>query len=131
MMKAGGPKGRAAMLAIDPEALDAKSREYYGRIHKAIEATTYDALHKRFDGMPGEAKLADDELKKRLATMYANFGKDDTTSPAALVNSGLPADFLVSQLTQIRSRMFNRVSNEALDDVEEYLASGIGMADAD
>jgi hypothetical protein len=49
--------------------------------------------------------------------MYENYGKDDKTSPEAIFNSGLPNDFLVSELTRIRGRMFYRVSDEALSDV--------------
>jgi hypothetical protein len=118
MMRNGGPLGRVAMLAVDSKALDPKSREYYEKIHKAVEATSYEGLRKQIEGMPGEANLSDEELKKRLAAMYANYGKDDNTNPAAVINSNLPSAFLIDELTKIRSRTFNRISNEALGDVE-------------
>jgi hypothetical protein len=118
MMRAGGAPGRAAMLGINPSDFGAGSQEYYAKIRKDIEATTYEALREQFSGLPGAARLGDGELKKRLSAMYANYGKDDSTSPAAILNSGLPVPYLVSELTRIRERMFYRLSDEALSDVE-------------
>src|ERR1700741_4550219 len=46
MMKSGGPQGRAAMLEVHPNDLDAHSREYYAKVRPAIESTTFDVLHK-------------------------------------------------------------------------------------
>jgi hypothetical protein len=118
MMQVGGPQGRELMLQIDPRSLDAKSAEYYGKIRKAIERTSYEAMRAQFSKLPGERNLPDDELKKRLSAMYESYGKDDKTSPEAVVSSGLPSAFLIDQLTRIRSRMFYRLSDEALNDVE-------------
>ncbi len=118
MMQSGGPEGRATMLAINPKDFDSDSQQYYAKIRGAIEGQSYDALRKGFAGIPGDSKLSDQELKKRLTAMYANYGKDDKTSPEAILNSGLPKDFLISELTRIRSRMFYRISDEALSDVQ-------------
>lgn len=117
MMKTGGPQGRAAMLAIKPGEFDAKSRDYYGKIRKDIEATSYQTLRGQFSRFPGAASLSDGEVKRRLSAMHANYGKDDDTSPAAIVNSGLAGSFLIGELTRIRERMFYRISDEALSDV--------------
>jgi hypothetical protein len=117
MMKAGGPRGRAMMLALNPGDFDARSREYYGKVRRDIEATAYELLRGQFGRFPGDARLGDGELKRRLSAMHANYGKDDRTSPEAVVNSGLPAAFLIGELTRIRARMFHRVSDEALTDV--------------
>jgi hypothetical protein len=117
MMKIGGPRGRAIMLAIKPGDFDDKSREFYGKVKKDIEATSYSILRKQFTGIPGIAKLSGDDLKKRLSAMYENYGKDDEISPEAVLNSDLPRDFLINELLRIRSRMFYRLSDEALSDV--------------
>jgi hypothetical protein len=117
MMKAGGARGRAAMLEINPREYDAKSQEYYGKIRKDIEATTYEALREQFSGLPGTPKLSADEVKKRLSAMYENYGKDTITNPVAILNSGLPRQYLTGELTRIRERMFYRLSDEALSDV--------------
>jgi hypothetical protein len=117
MMKMGGPQGRAAMLSLNPGDFDAKTREYYETIRKDIEATSYEVLRGQFSRFPGAAKLGDDEVKRRLSVMHANYGRDDKTSPAAIVNSALAGSFLVGELTRIRARMFYRISDEALSDV--------------
>jgi hypothetical protein len=118
MMKLGGPQGRAIMLRVDPKELDTKSQEYYGKIRKQVEAASYESLRGQFAGLPGHAKIDNEALKKRLSAMYANYGKDDETSPMDILDSSLPGDFLISELTRIRSRSFQRVSDEALSDVE-------------
>ncbi len=50
--------------------------------------------------------------------MLAKFGQDDRTSPLSLLNSGLPAPYLLGELAKIRSQMLFRLSDEALSDVE-------------
>lgn len=118
MMRVGGPQGRAVMLAINPKDFDAKSQEYYAKVAKDIETTSYETLRKQFNGAPHTAAIGDNELKKRLSAMYANYGKDDETSPTAILDSRLPRDYLIGELTRIRDRMFYRLSDEALSDVE-------------
>lgn len=117
MMKAGGPEGRASMLRIDPKNFDAQSQEYIKRVRPQIEATSYQFLRKQF--APGReiTPLTDDILKKRLADMFENNGKDDTTDPGAVLDSTLPRTFLISELLRIRARMFRRLSDEGLSDV--------------
>ena len=117
MMSAGGPQGRSFMLSLNPKNFDAKSQQYYERVRRDIEAVSYQAIRKQFSGS-GRPVLTDAELKKRLAAMYENYGKDKDTNPGAVLDSGLPKDFLINELQRIRSRMFNRLSDEALHDVE-------------
>ncbi len=50
--------------------------------------------------------------------MYDNYGKDDSTSPMAIIDADLPSKYLISKLQSIRSRMFYRVSDEALSEIE-------------
>ena len=50
--------------------------------------------------------------------MYADYGKDNRLNPQALLDSRLGRDYLIGELIRIRSRMFSRVSDEALSDVE-------------
>ncbi len=106
------------MLGINTKDFDAKSQEYYARIRQDIEATNYEVLQKQFSGIPGKTRLSDSDMKQRLSVMYANYGKDDKLSPEAMLNSGLPVQYLVGELTRIRERMFYRISDEALSDIE-------------
>jgi hypothetical protein len=117
MMKAGGPQGRAFMLGITPRDFDAQSQGYFQRVRPQIEATSYETLRKQFSRGGDFARLSDDVVKKRLADMYKNNGKDDITDPRALLDSPLPRTFLINELLRIRARMFRRLSDEGLNDV--------------
>ena len=117
MMKAGGREGRAAMLALTPKDFDAQSLEYFQKVRPLIEATSYETLRKPFSRDGDFAPLGEDVLKKRLADMYNNNGKDDITDPRAILDSTLPRSFLINELVRIRARMFRRLSDEALHDV--------------
>ncbi len=121
MMTLGGPDGKAAVLALDASHLDPKSKAYHKRILpevKRVSAESLGAAVKRLDETGGGKEIADDELKRRLKKMYDNFGVDNDTSPSALISSKLPRDYLIDQLKKIRSRMFFRANNHALEDVE-------------
>ena len=117
MMKTGGPEGRASMLRLNPKDFDAQSQEYFERVRPQIEATSYETLRKQFSTGRDFAPLTEDSLKKRLAAMYENYGKDDTTEPSAVLDSTLPRTFLINELLRIRARMFRRLSDEGLSDV--------------
>ena len=117
MMKTGGSEGRAAMLRLSPKDFDAQSQEYFERVRPQIEATSYETLRKQFSTGRDFAPLTEDTLKKRLAAMYENYGKDDTTEPSAVLDSTLPRTFLINELLRIRARMFRRLSDEGLSDV--------------
>ncbi len=117
MMRTGGPQGRSFMLSVNPKDFDIKSQQYYAKVRKDIEAVSYQTLSAQFSGA-GKSALTDKELKQRLAAMYENYGKDKDTEPSAILNSSLPKNFLISEIQRIRSRMFYRLSDEALDDVQ-------------
>jgi len=118
MMVNGGPQGRDTMLNVDRAELDPQSKQHYDKVRAAIEAQDYAQLRKRFDQFTGETRLSEDQIKQRLAQMYADYGKDNRLNPQALLDSRLGKDYLIGELIRIRSRMFSRVSDEALSDVE-------------
>jgi len=118
MMVNGGPQGREAMLHLEPARLDAKSQQQYEKVKPAIEGQNYAQLRKKFDSFAGERKVDDEQLKERLAKMYESYGKDSRLNPQALLDSALPKELLITELMRIRTRMFMRVSNETLSDVE-------------
>ena len=117
MMKAGGREGRAAMLGLTPRDFDAQSREYFQKVRPLIEANSYEMLRKQFSRGGDFTPLGEDVVRKRLADMYKNYGKDDITDPRAILDSTLPRTFLINELWRIRARMFHRLSDEALHDV--------------
>jgi hypothetical protein len=118
MMMAGGPEGRATLLAVDPAKLEPKAREYYQKVRADVEKFSYQAAVQRIGSSTGSDTMPEELLKKRLSVMYDNFGKDDDISPSVIINSRLPRQFLAGELVRIRSRMFFRLSDEALDDVK-------------
>jgi hypothetical protein len=118
LMTAGGPKGRAILLQVKPADLDAASSSYYEGIKGHVESTDYAAVRKSLDEIPGDSRLGDDEVRKRLAAMIANRGRDDRTAPRAILDSSLPRDFLAAQLRQVRRAALTRISDEALEDVK-------------
>ena len=73
MMTVGGPRGRDAMLAVPIQTFDAKSRQYYAEVRRDIEATTYVALQKQFEGFPGSGGMSDTDIKNALSVMYRNY----------------------------------------------------------
>lgn len=117
MMQVAGPDGRRFMLSVDPQQLDAQSREYLPQVRKGIEDMSFELYKAHLESIQGDHNLPDAEVSARLEAMIANAGKDDRTSPAAILNSGLGSEVLIGKLTTIRSRMFFRLSDEALDDV--------------
>lgn len=117
MMKSGGPQGRAAMLDLRVNDLDARSREYYAKVRPAIESTNFDSLRKQF-GPAGTNKLSDEQVKARLTAMNAHYGKDEATRPLDILNATLSRDYLTKELAAIRARTFFRLSDEALSDAE-------------
>jgi hypothetical protein len=101
-----------------PKDFDQKTLQYYNSVRNKIVSVTYESIKGGFEGFPGDSRLSDDEVKKRLALMYENYGKDEDTNPMAILNSSLPREYLIGELKKIRSRILHRISDEALSDVE-------------
>jgi hypothetical protein len=118
MMSTGGPKGREFLLGVDPAALDPKSREYFNEVRGKIASVGYEEMKASFAGLPGETRLSPQEVRARLSAMIANAGKDDRTSPQAILDADLPPAFLIAELLRVRKATFQRVSNEALTDAQ-------------
>jgi hypothetical protein len=102
-MRLGGEKGRRIVLDTDIKRFDDKTHEYFQKIKPAVEGQSYEIMYKSFESLPGDKTLSDDVLKERLKAMYENYGKDDITSPIAILNSKLPVDYLINELVKIRS----------------------------
>jgi len=118
MMQVAGPAGRDFMLKLDSSKLDPKSREYLSKIHPAIQGMSFGMIRSSLASIPGDKKLADTEVTTRINAMIANYGKDDRTSPLAILDSGLSTDSLIASLLKVRSLSLYRLSDEALSDVE-------------
>jgi hypothetical protein len=106
------------MLKLDPSKLDAQSREYLAKVHPAIQSTSFEGVRKSLAEFPGDKKLSDQQVTSRLDAMIANFGKDNRTSPLAILDSGVASDVLIATLLKVRTVSLYRISDEALGDVE-------------
>jgi hypothetical protein len=117
LMTMGGPQGRWLLLGVNPRELDARTREYYAKIRRPVEETTFLELRKRF-GDGETQRIPDEELKTRIAAMNAGYGRDLRVSPAAILDSGLPREFLIEQLTRTRGLLLRRAAAEVPADVQ-------------
>jgi hypothetical protein len=127
MMQAAGPEGRDFMLGLDANRLDTQSQQYLAKILPAVRSTSFESAGKPLAKLPGDKVLTDAEVAVRLRAMLQNFGKNDRTSPLAILNSGLATQMLIQNLIQIRSRTLHRLSDEALSEVERtnYLINAL------
>lgn len=118
MMEAAGPQGRSFMLELQAGSFDERSRQYLASIQGPVRNMSYEPIRASFARLPGDKALPDVQVKERLAAMIKNFGKDERTSPLAVLDSGLSADFLIAELVKVRSRTLHRLSDEALSEVK-------------
>ena len=118
LMSIGGPQGRAAVLRIDAKSLDPQARQWLNEVRPQAEQMSFEGVRELIAKL-GSGQVVDGEaLKARLKAMYEAYGKDDTLSPLAILDSKLPKAYLIEQLEAIRSRIVYRVSDEALTDLE-------------
>lgn len=118
MMEVAGPSGKSKMLGLNTDSMDEKSRQYFESVKNDIAAQSYPYLKAYFDKLGDSKKVSGVEMKKILSDMYDNYGKDDETTPSTILNSDLPASYLIEQLQRIRARMLFRLSDEAPNDVK-------------
>jgi hypothetical protein len=117
-MQAAGPAGRDFLLGLADSKLESKARQYLTKIRPEIERMSLESYRSTFASFPGDKSLPDTEVAARLDAMIKHAGKDDRTSPLAVLDSGLGSAELIAQLLKVRSQTFLRLSDEALDDVQ-------------
>lgn len=118
LMTVGGPGGRDAVANLDTRNAPAKIRDYHASVLPAVREVSFARLSQSLKGFDGSDKhFSDAQLRQRMQLMYDNDGVDNETNPSNLVESGIPAVELLTQLKRIRARMLVRFDNHALDDV--------------
>jgi hypothetical protein len=116
LIRSGGPQGRFFLLALNARTLDKRTGEYYAKVRKGIQDTSFAQLARAFD-TDAHVRLPDEELKRRLAAMNSGYGSGDRVPPEAIVRSELPRAFLIEQLARAREGSLRRLTGSSLADV--------------
>jgi hypothetical protein len=119
LAKLGGKSGRAKVLEIEGIAADAQTREQLQQSRAMIEQISYATIAaslEQFEPRPSPSP-SPAEIDLRLAKMFDNYGVDHETHPLDVLDSTLADAELLDLMLRIRSRMFHRLNNHALDDV--------------
>jgi hypothetical protein len=112
LLRAGGPQGRATLLALDAKALQGKVHELFQPLREQLEKNPAQAP------APTAGGLADDEVRRRLALVEQQYGRYDAIALTDIAHARLPKQELLASLTRIRARCLLRVSDEALADFD-------------
>ena len=115
LARSGGPGGRDALLAVDPGKLEGKQREFFAPVAPQLKQMDYGKMR----GARSEAPISDDEVRRRLQTLYERYGQHDDLQASDILYSTLPKQYLIDELTRIRERTLLRVNDEALADLEQ------------
>lgn len=110
LLRAGGPQGRQALLALKPQGLSKEAMEFFAPMRQQ--------LAQQPAPQAGKGSLPDAEVRRQLDALEAGNGRYEGVDPSAIVQSRLPTQELIERLTRIRERSFARASNEALADIE-------------
>jgi len=116
LIRTGGPQGRFFLLGVDPKMLAPRTREYYNRIRKGVQETSFETLAKAFD-TETRVRIPDEELKRRMGAMTSGYGSGERVPPEAIVRSSLPRALLIEQLLRAREASLRRLTGSSLGDV--------------
>jgi hypothetical protein len=118
LMRMGGPRGRDILLALDANSMDEHTRSFYQGVREGIEGTSFASLTKSFTPFGAAENITPAQLEDRLTALYDNYGRLEKLNPATLVNAPMAREPLIARLLAIRTRMFYRISDDGLNDVE-------------
>lgn len=116
MMRAGGPEGRQALLALPAQGLSAEAREFMAQVREQLGRQPAPG------GGAGQASVPDAEVRRQLDALEGAADNGAAFDPAAILRSGLPRQELLERLARIRDRHFGRASNESLALIETTAA---------
>ena len=110
LLRAGGPQGRDALLALKPQGLAKEAVEFFAPIRQQ--------LAQQPAPQAGKGTVTDAEVRRQLDALEAANGRYEGIDPAAIAQSRLPRHELLERLARIRELSCARVTNEALADIE-------------
>jgi hypothetical protein len=124
MLRAGGPRGREALLTFDPRGLQGKAREFYLQTRQQLASMSFDTLVQQLaDAPPSEKappprRLDEAATRQLLAQLSATYGSYEGIQPMELALSAMPKEALIADLIALRERTLLRISGEALADAD-------------
>jgi hypothetical protein len=110
LLRAGGPQGREALLALKPHGLSKEALAFFAPLRQQIAQQPAPQA--------GKGTVPDAEVRRQLDALEAADGRYEGVDPSAIAQSRLPRQELIERLSRIRERTFARASNEALADSE-------------
>jgi hypothetical protein len=110
LVRAGGPQGRQALLALKPQGLSKEALAFFAPMRQQ--------LAQQPAPQAGKGALPDAEVRRLLDALEASGGSYEGIDPAAIAQSRLPKQELLERLARIRERGFARATNEALADID-------------
>lgn len=116
LMRAGGPEGRQALLALPAQGLSKDAVEFMAPLREQL------ARQPAPGGGAGQAGASDVETRRQLDALEAADGSYQAADPASILRSGLPRQELLERLSRIRERNYGRATNEALAEIETTAA---------
>lgn len=113
MMQAGGPAGRAQVLALPTDRLEPRSRDQLAKLRGEIEAVNYSSLRERLEGLAGD-KLDAAEIRSRLNRLIAGEAGAPDLNPVAMLDSDIPSAELIGLLEAWRRTLYGVASDDTL-----------------
>jgi hypothetical protein len=110
LLRAGGPQGREALLALKPQGLSKEALEFFTPLRQRIAQQPAPQA--------GKGVVPDGEVRRQLDALEVANGRFEGVNPSAIVQSRLPKQELIERLSRIREGISARASNEALADIE-------------
>ena len=118
LLQNGGSEGLQVVRELNTNKFDKDLRNFYDRIQKAARMMSLESLTARYSRHPGKLEYSDQELKLRLSHMYDNGRLDRQLNPLAIINSKLPKHVLLLELGKIRHKIFSKISNQGIGDIQ-------------
>ncbi|XLZ71237.1 hypothetical protein ABT364_04535 [Massilia sp. SR12] len=116
LMRAGGPEGRQALLALPAQGLSKEAFEFLSPLREQL------ARQPAPGGAMGPSAASDSAVRGQLDALERGDDGDAAFDPAAVLRSALPKQELLERLSRIRERSLARATNDDLALVETTAA---------
>lgn len=116
LMRAGGPQGRQALLALPTQGLSKDALEFLDPLREQL------ARQPAPGGAVGQSAATDAQVRDLLDALERADEREPAVDHAAILRSSLPKQELLERLSRIRERSLGRATNDSLALVETTAA---------